>query len=118
MALGRAHALPQIVEWARVVRGSSLVQLGYVADGIAEIRTSLRNQAAMRCDPERPYCLMLLAEALLVANEARNALTLCEESLRIARETHGRSYETDTERLRQAITRRMASAPPGGADRV
>jgi tetratricopeptide (TPR) repeat protein len=107
MALGRAHALPQIVEWARVVRGSSLVHLGHVADGIAEIRTSLDNQAAMRCLLERPYCLMLLAEALILANEPRAALALCDEALDLARDTGARSYETDTERLREGIAGTM-----------
>ena len=109
MALGRAHEFRQLVEWARVVHGSSLVHLGQVDAGIAEIRTSLDNQAAMRCLLERPYCLTLLAEALVHANQLRDALALCDEALRIARDTHGRSYETDTEQLRQVISRRMSS---------
>jgi tetratricopeptide (TPR) repeat protein len=113
MALGRAHTLPQLVEWARVIRGSSLVHLGHVAEGIAEIRTSLDNQAAMRNLLDRPYCLMLLAEALMRANQLADALALCDESLRIARDTNGRSYETDTERLREAISRRRVGIHDG-----
>ena len=108
MALGRAHEFRQLVEWARVVHGSSLVHLGQVDAGIAEIRTSLDNQAAMRCLLERPYCLTLLAEALVHANQLRDALALCDEALRIARDTNGRSYEIETERLREAISRRMS----------
>jgi tetratricopeptide (TPR) repeat protein len=113
MALGRAHTLPQLVEWARVIRGSSLAHLGHVAEGIAAIRTSLDNQAVMRNLLDRPYCLMLLAEALMDANQLGDALALCDESLRIARDTNGRSYEIDTERLREAIVRRSAGIHDG-----
>ena len=51
---------------------------------------------------------MLPAEALMEANQLGDALALCDESLRIARDTNGRSYEIDTERLREAISRRSA----------
>ncbi|HEY9227854.1 MAG TPA: tetratricopeptide repeat protein, partial [Gemmatimonadaceae bacterium] len=115
LALARAHALPQIVEWARVLRGSSLVHLGQVDAGIAEIKTSLENQSAMRCFLERPYCLTLLAEALMLAGQYREALALCDEALRVARETRGRSYEADTERLREMIGRRIAAGGAGHA---
>ena len=103
MSLSRKHGLPQIVEWGRVVRGSSLAHLGNVAEGISEIRTSLDNQLAMRCLLERPYCLTLLAEALELAGSLREALTLCDEALQIAGETHGRSYEEETHRIRRRI---------------
>jgi tetratricopeptide (TPR) repeat protein len=108
MATGRAQALPEIVEWARVIRGSSLVRLGHVDAGIAEIQTSLENQSAMRHFLDRPYCLMLLAEGLMRANRHRDALALCDEALRLARKTHGRNYEADTERLRETIGRQLS----------
>jgi predicted ATPase len=103
MALSRKHGLPQILEWARVVRGSSLAHLGRVEEGISEIRTSLDNQLAMRCLLERPYCLTLLAEALLLTNGYEEALALCDEALKIGSETQGRSYEAETKRVRTAI---------------
>ena len=103
MALSRTHGLPQILEWGRVVRGSSLTHLGRVAEGISEIRESLDNQSAMRCLLERPYCLTLLAEALLLVNGYPEALALCDEALKIARETQGRSFEAETHRVRGEI---------------
>jgi tetratricopeptide (TPR) repeat protein len=109
MALSRKHGLPQILEWARVVRGSSLAHLGRVEEGIAEIRTSLDNQMAMRCLLERPYCLTLLAETLLTSNGYQEALALCDEALRIGEETHGRSYEVETRRVREEILVALAS---------
>jgi len=103
MILSRTHGISQILEWGRVVRGSSLAHLGRVSEGIAEMRKSLDNQLAMRCLLERPYCLTLLAEALLRMNSYQEALALCEEALKIGRETQGRSYESETLRVRQEI---------------
>ena len=103
MSLSRKHSLPLIVEWGRVVRGSSLAHLGRVAEGISEIRTSLENQLAMRCLLERPYCLTLLAEALVSAGCLQEALRLSDEALQIAHETQGRSYEEETRRIRGKV---------------
>ena len=103
MALCQKHGLPQILEWARVVRGSSLAHLGKVAEGISEIRRSLDTQLAMRCLLERPYCLTLLADALSFAHGYHEALRLCDDALKIAGETQGRSYDIETRQIREGI---------------
>jgi tetratricopeptide (TPR) repeat protein len=103
MALSRAHGLPQILEWGRVVRGSSLTHLGRVGEGISEMRKSLDNQLAMRCLLERAYCLTILAEALLAVNGYEEALALCDDALSIAQQTQGRSYEPETHRVRGEV---------------
>jgi tetratricopeptide (TPR) repeat protein len=100
MALGRAHALPQILEWGRALWGSSMTHLGKVTEGIAELRKSLDNQVAMRCLLERSYGLTMMAEALLLVNGYDEALVLCDDALRIAKETQGKSYEAETHRIR------------------
>jgi tetratricopeptide (TPR) repeat protein len=110
MALSHTHGLPQIFEWCRVLRGSSLAHLGRVAEGISDIRKSMDNQLAMRCLLERPYCLTLLAEALLLVSGYREALALCDEALKIAHETQGRSYEAETHRVRGEILRALNDA--------
>jgi tetratricopeptide (TPR) repeat protein len=107
MALSRTHGLPQILEWGRVVRGSCLAHLGRATEGIVEIRTSLDNQLAMRCLLERSYCLTLLAEALLRVNGYLEGLALCDESLKLAHDTQGHSYDIETERVREAITQAL-----------
>lgn len=112
MALSRTTSLPQIFEWGRVVRGSSLTHLGRVAEGIAEIRKSLDNQLAMRCLLERPYCLTLLAEALQLVGDYQEGLALCDEALEIARETQGRSYEAETHRVRGKILAALDGPTP------
>jgi tetratricopeptide (TPR) repeat protein len=113
MDLSRTHGLPQILEWGRVVRGSSLAHLGRVAEGISEMRKSLDNQLAMRCLVERPYCLTLLAEALLQVKGYPEALALCDEALKIGREKQARSYEAETNRVRGEILRALSRG--GGA---
>ena len=50
------------------------------------------------------------------ANQLPDALAVCDESLSLARATHGRSYEIDTERLREAINRRISNGTPGRPD--
>ncbi len=107
MSLSRKHGLPQIAEWGRVVRGSCLAHLGKAEEGVSEIRTSLDNQLAMRCLLERPFCLTLLAEALVRLGCLQEALTLCDEALRIAQETRGRSYEEETRRIRRVVLARL-----------
>ena len=108
MDLSLTHGLPQILEWGRVVRGSSLAHLGRVAEGISEMRKSLDNQLAMRCLVERPYCLTLLAEALLQVKGYPEALALCDEALKIGREKQARSYEAETNRVRGEISRALS----------
>ncbi len=101
MHLCRTHGLPQILEWGRVLRGSSLAHLGRPLEGISDIRTSLDNQLAMRSLLERPFCLTLLAEALLDVKASQEAVELCDEALRIADATDGRSYSSETIRVRE-----------------
>jgi predicted ATPase len=100
MALSREHGLAQMLEWARIVRGSALAHLGREAEGIAEIRKSIEKQHAMRSLVDRSYCLTLLAEALVRQGAWKEALSLCGEALDIAQRTEGRSYEPETHRIR------------------
>jgi tetratricopeptide (TPR) repeat protein len=113
MLLGHKHSLPQIVEWGRVVHGSCLAHLGNVADGMSEMQTSLDNQLAMHCLLERPYCLTLLAEALVLAGRAQEALILCDEALQIAHRTHARSYEEETHQIRRNALNLLKNEPSG-----
>ena len=100
MSLSREHALPLILEWGRIVRGSALAKRGRVAEGISEIRKSIGRQDAMRSQLERPYCLTLLAEALAGAGAGDEARALCDQALEIGRRTEDRCYEAETHRIR------------------
>jgi hypothetical protein len=54
----------------------------------------------MRCHLERPYCLTLLAEALVAEGNPAEALQVCDEALSLTDRTEGRSYEAETHRIR------------------
>ena len=100
MAMSLARGIPQIMEWARVVRGSELAHLGQVEEGIAAIRASMQNQSTMRSTLEHAYCLTLLAEAMGKAERYQEAVCLCGEALEFSARTGGRSYDPETRRIR------------------
>ena len=100
MELGRTHDLPLIVEWGRVVHGAALGQLGRRDEGISEMRKSIERQDAMGSHLARPYCLTLLAEALLAHGDAAQALLLCDQALELAGRTQSLDFQPETHRLR------------------
>ena len=103
MSLSRTHGMPQLMEWARVVRGSALTHVDRMAEGVSEMRTSLERLGAMRALLERPYCLTLLAEALGRQGVCDEALALCDEALALGHRTAAGSYEPETYRVRGEI---------------
>jgi tetratricopeptide (TPR) repeat protein len=103
MSLSRIHGMPQLMEWARVVRGSALTHVDRMAEGVSEMRTSLERLGAMRALLERPYCLTLLAEALGREGVCEEALALCDEALAIGHRTAAGCYEPETYRVRGEI---------------
>jgi predicted ATPase len=112
MELSRTYGMPQFLEWARVLRGSSLASLGKVEEGISEMRTSLANQSSMRCLVERPFCLMLLAESLLKSRRYPEALQLCDDALEIVERTEARSYESEIRLLRMTLAGGLSGIRP------
>lgn len=120
MGMATAHQFTLLVEWGRLVRGSTLVHLGRRGEGIAEMRLSLERQDAMGAQLERPYCLTLLAEALLASGAAEEALALCDRALALAERTGGMDYQPETRRLRAQALRAVhgaARAAEAEADR-
>jgi tetratricopeptide (TPR) repeat protein len=109
MELSRKYGLPQFLEWSRVLAGSCLAHLGKITEGIAEMRLSVDNQLSMRCMLERPFCLTLLAEGLLLNGAYADALKLCDEALAIAERTGGKSYDSHTIRIRERILSKLAA---------
>jgi len=110
MELSRKYGLPHFLEWSRILRGSSLAHLGRLTEGIADMRLSLDNQLSMRCMLERPFCLTLLAEALLFSGGHEEALKCCDEALEISQKTHGKSYEAEAIQIRDRALRAFAKA--------
>ncbi|MBM3725203.1 MAG: hypothetical protein FJW40_07235 [Acidobacteria bacterium] len=100
MGMGRAQGMPSIVEWGRVVHGSALAHLGRLEEGIAAIRLSIERQDMLGARLERPYCLVLLADALLAAGQTGEALRHCVRAVELGEATGARSFEAEAHRLR------------------
>lgn len=111
MELGTTNNLPLIVEWGRVVRGAALAQLGRRQEGIREMQRSLERQDAMGSKLERPYCLTLLADALLAEGDAAQALELCEQALEIGTRTESLDFQPETHRCRAEALRALGHPP-------
>ena len=103
MELSRQHKLPQILEWGRIILGSSLTRIGRATEGISEMRKSIGRQKAMNSLNERALCLTLLAEALAAENACEEALGLCDEALVLSQCTEGRCYDPETHRIRGEV---------------
>ena len=113
MEWGREHSLAQLLEWARLLHGSSLVHLGRVDEGLQELRQSIDAQQGMRSLIERPYCLTLMAEALLVSKRTQaEALALSSEAISFAEQTEDLGYQPETYRVRGEL--RLADGDAGG----
>jgi tetratricopeptide (TPR) repeat protein len=111
MEWGREHSLLQLLEWARLLHGSSLVHVGRPQDGIRELRESIDAQQSMRSLIERPYCLTLLAEALLCAGGSNaEALALSNEAMSFARQADDLCYQPETYRVRGELRRAERSS--------
>jgi predicted ATPase len=115
MDLAAAHGFPYMLEWGRIVLGSAVSALGQHAEGIDHMRVSLANQAALGLRVERPYCLTLLAEALLRHGELDEAEGCLAEALELAAQTEARSYEAESHRVLGELYQRSGSSRAGQA---
>jgi tetratricopeptide (TPR) repeat protein len=103
MAMALSREQPLTLELERVIRGSALARLGRVSEGISDMRAGLEHLAAANMLVDRPYFLMLLAEALAGEGTLEEALSLCDEALEITRRTEGRCFEPEIHRVRGEI---------------
>jgi tetratricopeptide (TPR) repeat protein len=103
MEMSRKHDLPLFLEWARIVRGSALGRMGRAEEAITEMRRSLERQSEMQSLIDRPYCLTLLAEALVARGARDEALKLCDEALEFTARTECRRYEPETHRIKGEV---------------
>lgn len=103
--------LPQILEWTRVLRGSSLAHLGHAARGIAEMRQSILRLSELSAHLEHAFCLTLLAEALHAQGESDEALRLCDAAMSFSAETGGLCYQVETRRVRAEAMLTLGANP-------
>lgn len=101
MALSRDHWTTLEIE--RVFRGSALVRLGRGSQGISEMRSGLDRLQTANILVDRPYFLMLLAEALAGEGMLQEASALCDEAFEITRRTECRAFEPEIHRVRGEV---------------
>jgi predicted ATPase len=77
-----------------------LGRMGRSEEAIAEMRRSLEKQSEMHSLLDRPYCLTVLAEALVASGARDEAQALCDEALDFAARTECRWYEPETHRIK------------------
>jgi hypothetical protein len=63
IALSAEHGFPQYLAWATTLRGWATAEQGCNEEGIAQIQESLAASRATGANLNRPYLLILLAEA-------------------------------------------------------
>ena len=104
MIMSRKNDLPLFLEWARIVRGAALGRMGRrKRRDYAEIRRSLEKQSEMHSLLDRPYCLTVLAEALVARGARDEAQALCDEALDFTARTECRWYEPETHRIKAEV---------------
>lgn len=95
VALASKDGLAQWIAFGKTVYGWSLAKGGQPAAGIAEMREGLAACEASNTSISRPHFLGMLAEALVEAGEAQQALATLDESLKISRDASDRYYEAE-----------------------
>lgn len=103
MRLAKEHELYQIVEWCRLFRGWSLFSIGRKEEGLLDMRRSIDNQFAIRSLLQRPHCLTMLAEALLLSGDNAKALKTIDEAGSIAERHSELVDEPEILRIRAKI---------------
>ncbi len=113
LEFSKEHGLPQIAAWAGVWRGWALTEQGRKEEGIARMRESLAAQRAM--GSARPHFLVLLAESLVKAGEAAEALAVLAEAFDVVHVTGECYYEAELHRLKGETLLSQAAGQPAVA---
>ena len=98
--------LAQEVEWGRCFQALALADLGWVEEGVAQLRDSLAVQEGMYAGLLRPTFLAHLAEALLKADRPDEGLVAVQEGFVAAERGLERYHVAELHRLRGELLRR------------
>jgi tetratricopeptide (TPR) repeat protein len=109
VALATEQELVPLSAWARVLRGSALVEQGTVVEGIAELREGIAGWRAMGL-VFQPHFLFLLAKSHARIGQVEEALTTIAEALAITAQTHEGYAEPELHRLKGELQGEPAEA--------
>jgi predicted ATPase len=99
IAIGTEQGFPLYRAMGAVVHGWAQVEIGCVADGIAEMQQGLTDYQTTGAKMWSPYFLCLLADASGRADQAQEGLGLVEDALTQIRHMGGRWIETELYRV-------------------
>jgi adenylate cyclase len=105
VALCTEYGLAQEHEWGRCYRGSGLVAVGQVDDGVAQMRESLAALERISSGLLRPMFMQMLAEGLLASGQFDEGLALVEDAVAWGERSLERFYYAELYRTRGELFR-------------
>jgi predicted ATPase/DNA-binding winged helix-turn-helix (wHTH) protein len=99
--IAERQGYPYPLALALALSGPIRIHQGDTSGGLRLLRQGLEMQEEMGADMERPYCLGLLAEALLGAGQTSDSLATSDQALAlIARRSRAFFWEAEVHRIR------------------
>ena len=97
---GKEHGFALVAAAARIMQGSARAALGDAESGIRDMRKGLEAYRLTGARFQRPYHMVLLADALRNGGKVEDALAVLADAANLIGETGERYYEAETHRLR------------------
>jgi len=104
IALCGEQGFPYFLAVGTILRGWALAEQGKQAEGISQMRQGLAAHRATGSSLDRPYYLVMLADAYGKTEQVAEGLTVLAEALAAVDNTRERFYEAELYRLRGELT--------------
>ncbi len=115
-SLGIEHGMPQIVTWARFMKGWCIFQKGHRERGVAVMEEGLAELDHQQWAVWRPFHAALLAEALAKTGRAEEGLDSVGAGLAEVEATGERIHEPEQHRIRGELLLGLQQPDPAGAE--
>jgi class 3 adenylate cyclase/predicted ATPase len=109
-AIARAEGFPNVLLWARIVRGWALAEIGSAEEGVGQIREAIAAMSAGPGEMWRTYDLAQLAEACAKADRIGEGLATIAEALDLIHQNGERWWEAEIVRLRGELLLRQGDS--------
>jgi tetratricopeptide (TPR) repeat protein len=102
------YGFTMFLSWGNILKGWSLGEQGFQAEGIAQIRQGLTAWQATGARFSQPYFLALLAEEYGKSHQYEEGLAAISEALTIVTQNNEHMYEAELYRLKGELLLRQA----------
>jgi adenylate cyclase len=109
-AIAKAEGFPNVLLWARIVRGWARAELGRAEEGVGQIREAIAALSAGPGEFWRTYHLAQLAEAYGKADRIGEGLATIAEALDFIQQNGERWWEAEIVRLRGELLLRQSDS--------